>query len=106
MEKEGVLAPRAARRHGHVQLPGMAGEWEHGITSVSGYDGTRMRDILWWTLVVLTCGIAALVTSWRPDWELHIRRKPCSLRSCTHVLVAHDDGNLFVETIHIEQVNI
>ncbi|GAM26091.1 hypothetical protein SAMD00019534_092660 [Acytostelium subglobosum LB1] len=61
------------------------------IDSITGYKYTLIREILYWTLVVITCGLIYVGFHWFKLFQLRLRRKLCTLSEATVVLVYGND---------------
>lgn len=78
--------------------------WEAGVVRMVGFQRRVSREAMWWVLVVLSGGLAALVAYWRPDWELRARRVRSGIGQSDFVLVVRNDGAVAVETVECATV--
>ncbi|XP_074653844.1 polyamine-transporting ATPase 13A3-like isoform X2 [Tubulanus polymorphus] len=64
-----------------------------------GYAENKCKRVLYYILVVLSCGILLLIMHWKPEWKLKLTKSLCPLVYADAVLLKDQYGTLQTEDI-------
>ncbi|KAK6177645.1 hypothetical protein SNE40_015705 [Patella caerulea] len=64
-----------------------------------GYKKDTIKDIIFFLLVILTCGLLLLILYWKPELECYIRRRKCPLYKAKIILIENHIGQFTVTAV-------
>ncbi|KAH8860139.1 putative cation-transporting ATPase 13A3 [Schistosoma japonicum] len=72
------------------------------LVEITGYSLSRLRTILVYAGIVLTCGLLRLVFHWFPHWMLMCMNKKCSLMEAEKILVKDAYGVHYIHDVIVD----
>jgi hypothetical protein len=79
---------------------------ESEVKSCVGYQIHASMVALFVILTVASGGLLLLICYWKPHWRLRLTAVPCQLCNAKIVLLENKDGDMFVEEIITEDLDV